>query len=116
MKETLTRIVDVRLVAKRHPWLVVGCAVAAGVAAGAAQTTVPGKTAETTGANSETEAQSSCRGPETPQAKPSFFFSAMATVVEGVFHAVVNSLIAAAVVAPTPTPDETSSPSKARTG
>jgi uncharacterized membrane protein YoaK (UPF0700 family) len=110
MKDTLTRVADVRSCAKQHPWLAVGWAVAAGFVTGAVLTSAQRKTIKTTGASIEAEPQPSCHGQETPRSKNSFLFSTVVTVLSAIFQTVVKSLIAAAVVAKVQPQVETRSP------
>ena len=101
MKETLTRMAGVRSCAARHPWILTGSAVAAGVVAGAVLTpsarkrirrtrkTPPGSAAET---------PPDCREQETPRTTKSLLFSLTGTVLAAVLPPLLRSWFAPAAV------------------
>jgi hypothetical protein len=109
MKENLKRVADLRLIAKQHPWLVLGSAVAAGFAAGAALTPAPRKKIKKTRSNSEAASEPNCQE-EATQTKKSLMFSNMGRVLVGVLQTVLQSSIAAAVLAKDQPPVEEPSP------
>jgi hypothetical protein len=101
MKETLTKMADVRSCAARHPWILTGSAVVAGVVAGAVLTpsarkrirrtrkTPPGSAAEAPPARREQE--------ETPRTTKSFLFSIAGTILAAVLQPLLQSWFAPAV-------------------
>ena len=109
MKDTLTRVADVRSSAKQHPWLAVGSAVAAGFVTGAVLRPAQRMAVKTTGASADAESQPSCHSPESPPAK-SLLYSTAVTVLAGILQTVVKNLIAAPAVAPDQPQVETLTP------
>jgi hypothetical protein len=110
MKDTLTRIADVRSCAKQHPWLIVVSAVATGFVAGAVFPLAPRKNIKGAGSSSEPDSQPICHAQETQRTKKSLLFSMMVTVLAGTLQTVVKRWIAAAVVAGNQPQLETQSP------
>ena len=102
MKETLTKMADVRSCAARHPWILTGSAVAAGVVVGAVlmpsarkrirrtRKTPSGLAAETLPARREQE---------TPRTTKSFLFSIAGTVLAAVLQPLLQSWLAPPVAA-----------------
>lgn len=99
MKETLKVMGDVSLLAKQHPWIATGSAVAAGFVTGAALTRSRGKKLKKRRPNSEAELQPNCQGQETVKTRKSFLFSTFGIVLTGILRTVVQGLLAEAVVA-----------------
>ena len=87
MKKTLKGMVDVRAHVRKHPWVAVGSAIAAGFITGAVLT----KT------NSEAEPQPSDREQHAPQTKKSFLFATVGTILASILRTVIQSSIASAV-------------------
>lgn len=106
--DTLQRVADVRSCAKRHPWLVVGCAVAAGFVTGALLTPARRKATEISEANTETIAAPNCQ--PTTGTKRSLLFSTGITLLGSILQTVVTSVISAAVAGPDQPQGETRSP------
>jgi hypothetical protein len=97
MKGTLTRVVDLPSSAKQHPWLVVGCAVAAGFITGAVLTSVPDESVKFKGSGKQAEPEAKFDEQQTLRTKKSLLFSTAATVVAGLLQTVVQRWVAAAV-------------------
>lgn len=95
IKDTLTRIADVRSRSKQHPWLAVGSVVAAGLVTGAVWRLAQRKTINSTTASVEVKPPPGCHAQKPTQAKKSLLFSIVATVVAGISQTVVKSFIAA---------------------
>lgn len=100
MNATLIQATDVRLLTKRHPWLVTGSAVAAGFVTGTMLTPSARTNIKPTGSNSEARLQPGCEGRATPQSKKSTLFSIVGTVLASILHTVVQGSVAAAVGVP----------------
>ena len=100
MRHTLTTMADVRSCAARHPWILTGSAVAAGVVAGAVLTPPARerirKTPETP-AGSAAEAPPAPREQEAPRKTKSFLFSIAGTVLAAVLPPLLRSWLAPAV-------------------
>ena len=100
MKETLTRMAGVRSCAARHPWILTGSAVAAGVVAGAVLTPSARKRVRRT---RKTPPGSAAEGPpdrrdqETPRTTKSLLFSLTGTVLAAVLPPLLRSWFAPAV-------------------
>ncbi len=99
MNETLKGMVNVSSCAKQHPWLVTGSAVTVGFVTGAALTSSRRKNIKAPRSNSAAELQPCCKGQETVKTRKSFLFSTLGTVLAGILKTVVQSMLAAAVVA-----------------
>jgi hypothetical protein len=110
MKDTLARVADLRLWAKRHPWLFIGAAVAVGFATGALFTPAPGKMSKATQTNSDAESQPGCQAPDAPRTRKSFLRAAAGTLLVGILQTVVQRSIAAAIVPDDQPRAETASP------
>jgi ElaB/YqjD/DUF883 family membrane-anchored ribosome-binding protein len=100
MKQTVIQVADVRSCTKRHPWLVIGSAVAAGFVAGTALTPSARTNIKHTGSNSEALLQPGGEGQGTPQSNKSVLFSIVGTVLASILQTVVQGSIAAAVAKP----------------
>jgi len=112
--DTLRRIVDVRSHARRHPWLVVGAVVAAGVVASALSTSAFRKGSRTKGRSEVAVPQLTRPGRTTLPPKKSSWFSAATTLLAGIVQTVaVNSLIAGIVAARDRRPVDAPSPGSA---
>jgi hypothetical protein len=98
MKKTLAGMVDVSSRTKQHPWIVTGSAVAVGFVTGAALTPSRGANVKKRRSNSKAEFQSGCDGQETATARKSFLFSTLGKGMMGILKAVVEGLLAAALV------------------
>jgi len=99
MKETLKVMGNVNLLAKQHPWVVTGSAVAVGFVTGAALTPSRKKKLKKRGPSSEAELQPDRQGQETVKTRKSFLFSTFGIVLTGILKMVVQGLLAEAVVA-----------------
>lgn len=102
MKETLTKMAGARSYAARHPWILTGSAVAAGVVAGAVLTPSARKRirrTRKTPSRSAAEVPPACREQETPRRTKSFLFSIAGTVLAAVLQPVLQSWFAPAVAA-----------------
>jgi hypothetical protein len=110
MKDTLTRVADVRSCAKRHPWLIVVSAVAAGFVAGAVLPLAPPKNIKSAGSSTEPDSKSIRDAHETLRTKKSLAFSMMVTILAGTLQTVVKRWIATAIVAENQPQLETQSP------
>ena len=102
MKETLTKMAGVRTCAARHPWILTGSAVAAGVVVGAVLTPSARKRirrTRKTPSGSAAEAPPACREQETPRTTKSFLFSIAGTVLAAVLRPLLQSWFAPAVAA-----------------
>ena len=97
MKETLTKMAGVRSCAKRHPWILIGSAVAAGVVAGAMLTPSARKRiprTRKTPSGSAAEAPPAPREQETPRTTKSFLLSITGTVLAAVLQPLLQSWFA----------------------
>jgi uncharacterized membrane protein YidH (DUF202 family) len=102
MKDTLTGLAGVRSCAARHPWILTGSAVAAGVVAGAVLTPAARRRSrQLRQALSVSAADSSpaCREHETPRAKKSFVWSIAGTVLAAVLRPLLQNMFAPPVAA-----------------
>jgi len=102
MKETLTKMAGVRSCAARHPWILIGSAVAAGVVAGAMLTPSARKRIRRkrkTPSGSAAEAPPVPREQETPRTTKSLLFSIAGTVVAAVLQPLLQSWFAPPVAA-----------------
>ena len=102
MKETLTRLTGVRSCAARHPWILTGSAVAAGVVAGAVLTPSARKRirrTRMTPSGSQAESPPARRERETPRTTKSFLSSITGTVLAAVLQPLLQSWFAPPVVA-----------------
>lgn len=105
IKQTLTQAADVRTCVIRHPWIATGSAVAAGLAAGAVLSTPryasgakhPAETAAGTAPDS--------LGHEPRPRKAGFVRAALGTALTGSVQTLLQSFIAAAIVAKEADPD-----------
>jgi len=103
MKETLTMMAGVRSCAARHPWILTGSAVAAGVVAGAVLTPSARKRirrTRKTPSGSAAEVPPARREQETPRTTRSFLFSIAGTVLAAVLQPLLQSWFAPALAAP----------------
>jgi hypothetical protein len=116
MKDTLTRIADVRSCAKQHPWLIVVSAVATGFVVGAALPLAPRKNIKSAGSSTEPDSQRICYAKETLRTKKSLAFSMMVTILAGTLQTVVKHWIAAAVIAENQPQLKTQSPLESTRG
>jgi hypothetical protein len=97
MKETLTKMAGVRSCAARHPWILTGSAVAAGVVAGAVLTPAARKGIRRTQqapSSAATEAPPTHREQERPRTARSLLFSIAGTVLAAVLQPLVQSWFA----------------------
>lgn len=102
IKGTLTTLAGVRSCAARHPWIVTGSAVAAGIVVGAMLTPCrPKKNRNSREAAAHLEAQAppSGREPATPRTTKSFLFPIAGTVLTAVLPPLLQSWFAPAVAA-----------------
>jgi hypothetical protein len=102
MKETLTKMANVRSCAERHPWILTGSAVAAGVVVGAVLTPSARKRIQRTRKTPSglaAETQPAGREQETPRTTKSFLFSIAGTVLAAVLQRLLQSSFAAPVTA-----------------
>src|SRR4029453_2459975 len=83
MKETLSKVADVRRITKQHPWLLLGSAVAAGFVTGAVLTPSPRNKRKGGRSNREAASGPSCQGQETPQTKKSLLFTTLGRALAG---------------------------------
>jgi ElaB/YqjD/DUF883 family membrane-anchored ribosome-binding protein len=99
MKHTLAQAADVRTCARLHPWIATGSAVAAGFVAGA----VLPSSRSTSGARSPATANAGAPPDSTEQdparAKSGFLLDTLGTALTGIVQTLLQSFIAAAVVA-----------------
>ena len=97
MKETVTEMAGVRSCAARHPWVLTGSAVAAGVVVGAVLTRSARRRiqeARETPSGSAGEARPARRGREAPRTTKSFLFSIAGTVLAAVLQPLLQSWFA----------------------
>jgi hypothetical protein len=102
MKETLTDMVGVRSCAARHPWILTGSAVAAGVVVGAVLTRSARRRIRNTPktpSGSAAEAPPACREREAPRTTKSFLFSIAGTVLAAALQPLLQSWFAPPVAA-----------------
>ena len=100
MKETLTKMAGVRSCAARHPWILIGSAVAAGVVAGAVLTPSARKRirrTRKTPPGSAAEAPPDLQEREAPRTTKSYLFSLAGTVLAAVLPPLFRSWFAPAV-------------------
>ena len=100
IKETLTKVAGLRSCAARHPWILTGSAVAAGVVAGAVLTCYARKRIRRTPKTPPgpaAEAPPVRRQQETPRTTKSFLFSLAGTVLAAVLPPLLRSWFAPAV-------------------
>ena len=101
MKETLTKIAGVRSCAARHPWILTGSAVAAGVVVGAVLTAPARKRgAERTRSGSAAETPPARQEQVTPRTTKSLLFSITGTVLAAVLQPLLQSWFAPPVAGP----------------
>jgi hypothetical protein len=110
LKETLSKVADVRRITKQHPWLVLGSAVAAGFATGAVLTPSPRNKLKGARSNTEAASEPRCQGQETPRTKKSLLFTTMARALGGLLQTVLQSSITAAIVTKDQLPTATTLP------
>ena len=100
MKDTLTRMAGLRSCAARHPWILTGSAVAAGVVAGAVLTPSARKRirrTRKTPPGSAAEAPPDLQEREAPRTTKSFLFSLAGTVLAALLPPLLRSWFAPAV-------------------
>ena len=103
MKATLSKMADVRSCAARHPWILTGSAVVAGVVVGALLTPAARQGIRRTRqapSGSATAAPPAHREQERPRTTRSFLFSIAGTVLAAVLQPLVQSWFTPPVVAP----------------
>jgi hypothetical protein len=98
IKETLKGMFNVSACVKQHPFLITGSAVAVGFVTGAALTPSRGENIKKIRSNSVVELQPSHLGQEPGNARKSFLFSTLGTVLVGILKTVVQGLLATAFV------------------
>jgi hypothetical protein len=97
MQETLTTMAGVRACAARHPWILTGSAVAAGVVVGAVLTPAARqriRRTEQTAPGSAAEAPPAGREQDSPRTTKSLLFSIAGTVLAAVLQPLLQSWLA----------------------
>jgi hypothetical protein len=97
MKATLTKLTGVRSCAARHPWILTGSAVAAGVVVGAVLSPAARKRIKRprkTPSDAVAESPPARREPETPRKTGSFMFSIAGTVLAAVLQPLIQGWLA----------------------
>ena len=99
LKHTLARATDVRTCTRRHPWIVTGSAIAAGFVAGAVLLNRRTASGEKVPVPTEEGTPSEPAAHEPFPQRPGFVRSAVGTALTGIVQTLLQSFIAAAVVA-----------------
>jgi hypothetical protein len=102
MKDTLASLAGVHSCAARHPWILTGSAVAAGVVAGTVLTPAArrtGRNVRQTPSDAAADSPPACREHDAPRAKRSFVWSIAGTVLAAVLQPLLQNLFAPPVAA-----------------
>ena len=102
LKETVTSLVGLRTCAARHPWLLAGAAVAAGVVAGAVLTPRARKRTQKvrpTPSDAAADSPPACREQKSPRKEKSLVMSIAGTVLVAALQPLLRNLFAAPVAA-----------------
>lgn len=97
IKESVSKLADLKMWAKQHPWMVAGSAVVIGLATGIALRPTREKNSREPQQDSEAHAQPGREGHAGATQGKSFLVSTLGTILTGILSILTQSLLSAAV-------------------